>query len=68
MNRHYRYRCLSGVEQHIKNKEYPVVIAALHIKELGFVRKQDNGLQVGSSVTMTDLKKALLDIIKEVEG
>ncbi|ELU12941.1 hypothetical protein CAPTEDRAFT_198744 [Capitella teleta] len=52
-----------GVEVKFKNLDYPVRIAPTHIPELNCVTKLDDGILFGSSVTLTQMRGALSDLV-----
>ena len=56
----------AGVQE--KNGRFPVIIAATHIPELKEFRVTDNGIEVGASVTFSDLEKLLKKVVEDKPG
>lgn len=64
----YLQNCFEGVEIKFKNMHYPVIIAATHVAELNAVQYLDNGIRIGTSVTLTKLEEVLKNAINSMEG
>lgn len=54
-----------GIEVKFKNAIYPVIITPTHIPELCGINVTDNGVEVGASVTINDMRATLANIVKE---
>ncbi|EGC38870.1 hypothetical protein DICPUDRAFT_96745 [Dictyostelium purpureum] len=53
-----------GIETKFRNVVYPTIISPVRVPELNSIQKQQDGILVGSSVTLTELKSFLLGEIK----
>eukprot|EP01018_Ginkgo_biloba_P032807 Gb_23462 [translate_table: standard] len=54
-----------GIETKLKNMNYQVLIAATHVPELNILRVKDNGLEIGASVTLTELLETFKKCVKQ---
>lgn len=57
-----------GVEVKLKDRFYPILIAATHVKELIEIKLQDDGVLIGASVSLTALEKFLRQCITDLPG
>lgn len=55
-----------GIERKFKNMKYPVVIAPTHVPDLLKLEKTDDGVHIGSSVTLSNLQTYLQELIKTI--
>ncbi|XP_071832343.1 xanthine dehydrogenase/oxidase-like isoform X2 [Apostichopus japonicus] len=55
-----------GVEVKLKDRFYPILIAATHVKELIEIKLQDDGVLIGASVNLTTLEKFLRQCITDL--
>lgn len=54
-----------GIEMRLKRIQYPVLVSVSHIPELNTLSVKDNGLEIGSSVKLSELLKVLKMVTKE---
>lgn len=54
-----------GIETRLKKVEYPVIISVAHIPELNQVNINDEGLEIGASVKLSELVKELAKVSSE---
>lgn len=52
-----------GIEMKFKDARYPVLVAVTHIPELNSMQDSEDGLWVGSSVTLSDLMDKMRSVI-----
>lgn len=55
-----------GVDVKLKHLFYPVVIFSNQISELGDIKVRDDGVEIGSSVTLMKIEKALTESIESL--
>lgn len=53
-----------GIEVRFKNLQYPVLIATTHVPELSTIKVIDSGVEIGSSVTLTNIFETFSEIVK----
>ncbi|KAJ7517365.1 hypothetical protein O6H91_21G020900 [Diphasiastrum complanatum] len=56
-----------GIETRFKNVNYPVVIAATHVPELNATTIKDDGIEIGSSVTLAKVLEVIRECVKQRE-
>ncbi|WOK95472.1 xanthine dehydrogenase [Canna indica] len=54
-----------GIETKFKNADYPVLISVTHVPELNVLQMNENGVEIGASVRLTQLQQFLREIVKE---
>ncbi|XP_057849574.2 xanthine dehydrogenase 1 isoform X2 [Cryptomeria japonica] len=54
-----------GIETKFKSMFYQVIIATTHVPELNILRVKDSGLEIGASVTLTELLDTLKHCVAE---
>ena len=58
----------TGVDIKFKNMVYPVLIAATHVPELCSIKKKEDGIEFGGSVTLNQMQSVLYESVKELPG
>ncbi|KAK5579855.1 hypothetical protein RB653_009543 [Dictyostelium firmibasis] len=56
-----------GIETRFRSIVYPTIICPTRVEQLIQIEKEDQGIRVGASVTLTELKSYLSTIIKSTE-
>ncbi|XP_071706054.1 xanthine dehydrogenase 1-like [Rutidosis leptorrhynchoides] len=54
-----------GIETRLKKIHYPVFIAVTHVPELNVLTVNDNGIEIGAGVRLSELQKFLKKLIEE---
>ncbi|XP_074574131.1 xanthine dehydrogenase-like isoform X2 [Curcuma longa] len=54
-----------GIETKFKNLQYQVLISVTHVSELNILSMNEEGLEIGASVRLTELQKFLRKVITE---
>lgn len=54
-----------GIETRFKNLLYPVLIATTHVPELLTMKVTDDGVEIGASVTLTNVLESFSGIVRE---
>ncbi|GAM28786.1 hypothetical protein SAMD00019534_119620 [Acytostelium subglobosum LB1] len=56
-----------GIETKFRNVVYPVIISPTKISELHNITQTENGIEIGSAITLTEIKYYLNDLCKRVD-
>ncbi|KAK1409893.1 hypothetical protein QVD17_36422 [Tagetes erecta] len=54
-----------GIETRLKGLQYPVFISATHVPELNILTVDDDGLEIGAGVRLSELQKFLKKVVEE---
>ncbi|XP_071734841.1 xanthine dehydrogenase 1-like isoform X3 [Rutidosis leptorrhynchoides] len=54
-----------GIETRLKKIHYPVFVAVTHVPELNILTVNDDGVEIGAGVRITELRKFLKKVIEE---
>ncbi|KAI3520468.1 hypothetical protein L1887_09906 [Cichorium endivia] len=54
-----------GIETRLKKLHYPVFVSVTHVPELNILSSNENGIEIGAAVRLSELQKFLQKVIKE---
>ncbi|KAF2076171.1 hypothetical protein CYY_002524 [Polysphondylium violaceum] len=54
-----------GIETKFRNLIYPVIICPTKVPELNQIKKNENGIEIGASVTLSEIKSFLHHLVKD---
>ncbi|EFA78511.1 xanthine dehydrogenase [Heterostelium album PN500] len=57
-----------GIETKFRNIVYPVIICPSKVPELQKISQAENGIEIGSTISLTDIKYYLVDLCKNIEA